>query len=72
MGMVGTVMAPEAASQIPKSIRDGRPEIPWVPIIGLRNRLVHVYAAVNLDVVWRIVQEDLPPLIVGLRKALEE
>jgi uncharacterized protein with HEPN domain len=42
------------------------PDIPWREIIGLRHRLIHGYAEVQLDRVWAIVQNDLAPLIAAL------
>jgi uncharacterized protein with HEPN domain len=38
----------------------------------MRNRLVHAYFDVNLDVVWEIIRKDLPPLVVALQSALNE
>ena len=46
------------------------PQIPWRGMVGMRNRLVHVYFGIDLDVVWRTVQEDLDPLLVALEIAL--
>ena len=40
-------------------------------IIGLRNRLIHGYDEVDLDIVWQIITADLPPLIKSLEKILE-
>ncbi len=56
----------EAASRISQETKARHPEIPWTEIIGLRNRLVHAYFAIQLDIVWQIVQDDLPPLIKQL------
>jgi uncharacterized protein with HEPN domain len=39
----------EAASKISLTTRDSHPEIPWVDIVGMRNRLIHVYFAVDFD-----------------------
>ena len=60
----------EAAAQITKSTRMQTPEIPWQEIIAMRNRLVHAYFNVNLDIVWQTVQKDLPMLIARLEHAL--
>jgi hypothetical protein len=53
-----------------KGVRDiqGRahPEIPWVVIVAMRNRLIHAYFDVDLDRVWDTVVDDLPPLIARL------
>jgi uncharacterized protein with HEPN domain len=60
----------EAASQISEELRDSIPEIPWSVIIGMRNRLVHAYFSINLDVVWLTSTEDIPSLITELKKLL--
>jgi uncharacterized protein with HEPN domain len=44
------------------------PELPWKRMIGMRDRLIHGYFSVNLDVVWETVSDDLPPLIEKLTK----
>ncbi len=43
------------------------PEIPWHELYGLRNRIVHDYEGVNLNLIWQIINEDLPPLITSLQ-----
>lgn len=53
----------EAANHVDQSIRESNPSVPWVQIISMRNRLVHAYFDINLDIVWNTVHEDLPPLI---------
>jgi uncharacterized protein with HEPN domain len=42
------------------------PHIPWLDIVGMRNRLTHGYFDVDLDLVWTTVQEDLPLLLEQL------
>jgi uncharacterized protein with HEPN domain len=41
-------------------------------ITGLRNRLIHGYDEVDFDILWTIVQDDLPPLVMQLRQALSD
>ena len=36
------------------------PQIPWCQMYGLRNRIVHDYEGVNLQLIWEIISEDLP------------
>lgn len=60
----------EAAKNVSDETRQHAPEIPWRQIAGARDRLTHGYFDVNLDVVWRIVTDDLPPLIELLRRLL--
>jgi len=53
----------EAAAGVSPAAQAGRPAIPWSEIIGLRNRLIHGYDSVDLDIVWNIVERDLPALV---------
>jgi uncharacterized protein with HEPN domain len=62
----------EAAARVSSAGRETHQQIPWPEIVGLRNRLVHGYDAVDLDILWDIIQIDLPPLIVALRQIIEE
>ena len=52
----------EASRNLSDDFRDQHSELPWLQIIGLRNRLIHAYFEVNLGIIWDIVQNDLPPL----------
>ena len=60
----------EAAHRVPVEVQDRYADIPWREIVGLRNRLIHGYGAIDLDIVWRIISADLPPLIEALEKAI--
>jgi len=62
----------EAANQVSEEARTQFPDIPWADITGMRHRLVHAYFDINLEILWRTVQQDLPPLLVALEKALDE
>ncbi len=53
----------EAAARISTETKAAIPALPWRDIVGMRNRLVHVYFDVNLDIVWSTVDEELPGLI---------
>ena len=48
------------------------PDIPWTEIRGIRNRVVHDYGMVNLDIIWNIVQYELTTLIDTCTKTLNE
>jgi len=61
----------EAAARISPEFRQRHAEIPWPDIIGLRNRLIHDYRDVDFDILWRIIDRDLPMLIAGLTIILE-
>jgi uncharacterized protein with HEPN domain len=60
----------EAAYQVSMSTRAEAPGIPWEDIVGMRHRLVHAYFDINLDILWRTVQDDLPPLCSALESIL--
>jgi uncharacterized protein with HEPN domain len=60
----------EAASQISKQLQNETPSILWPILIGMRNRLIHAYFSINLDVVWSTSTEDIPPLIEELNNIL--
>lgn len=60
----------EAASRITRQTCQHYPSIPWPQVVGMRNRLVHGYETVDLDVLWDTVTDDLPPLIGELEKVL--
>jgi uncharacterized protein with HEPN domain len=52
----------EAAKQLPAEFKARHPAIPWPQITGLRNRIVHDYAGVDLKLVWNILQTAIPKL----------
>ena len=62
----------EAASKLSPATRAKAPGLPWTKIVGMRNRLVHDYARVDLDVVWTAVQNDLAPLRAEVERMLRE
>jgi uncharacterized protein with HEPN domain len=62
----------EAVRHVPDDVQARYPEIPWSLIQGMRHILVHDYYAVKLDVVWRTIQQSLPPLLESLRNILKD
>jgi len=62
----------EAAKNIPKSIRGRYTEIPWEDIVGMRNKVIHDYFGVDLEVIWKTLHEDLPPLQAAVAKILKD
>ena len=58
----------EAARSLSQEFRQEHPDLPWKSMVGIRDRLIHGYFDINLDVVWETVTEDLPPLIAQLKK----
>jgi len=61
----------EAAAHVTKEGQEQTPQIPWPSIISVRNRLIHAYFDINLDIVWQTINEDLPPLVIELEKILQ-
>jgi len=60
----------EAASKISQETRETLPQIPWAQVIGMRNRLIHAYFEIDLDVLWKTVLEDIHPLLFELKKLI--
>ena len=66
----------EATKHVPQRVRKEHPNVPWRDMAGMRDRLIHAYFGVNLDVIWKTVKERLPivkPLVEdALAKIREE
>ena len=62
----------EAAKSVSDQCRQQYLEIPWRQIAGTRDRLIHGYFDVDLDIVWKIISSDLPSLVQQLQNALSE
>ncbi len=52
----------EVSRRMPEDFRELHPAVPWAQMAGLRNRIVHDYAGVDLAIVWEIVTRSLPEL----------
>ena len=53
----------EAATRVTDATKTHYPAIPWAQMIGMRNRLIHGYDVIDLDILWQTVTEDVPVLI---------
>jgi uncharacterized protein with HEPN domain len=60
----------EAANRVPKDDQVRYPDIAWSEIVSMRNRLIHGYDNVDLDVVWQVVTEDVPALVAELERIM--
>ncbi|MFZ4439827.1 MAG: DUF86 domain-containing protein [Syntrophales bacterium] len=58
----------EAATHIPNSIREKYSNISWRQVVATRNRLIHGYLGIDNDILWSIIREDIPVLLIELEK----
>ncbi len=61
----------EAAANVSPETRQRYAAIPWKDIVGMRHHLVHGYDLIDLDILWQVVHDDLPDLIVELKKIFD-
>ncbi|WP_242492510.1 HepT-like ribonuclease domain-containing protein [Methanolobus psychrotolerans] len=50
----------EAAKNVPEDIRLKYPAVPWKDLAGIRDKLIHAYFGVDIEVVWLSVKEGIP------------
>ncbi len=65
----------EASKKIPPEIRDKNTSVPWKRMTGMRDKLIHEYFGVDMEIVWMVIKEELPPLksmIMNILKDLEK
>ncbi len=62
----------EATKNIPSSFREKYPNIEWQKIAGLRDKLIHHYFGVDLELVWKVIKDDLPILKQNIKEILEQ
>ena len=62
----------EAATHIPDEVREENPQVKWRQIVATRNQLAHGYTGIDDDVIWDIIQTDLPELLSALRELMAE
>jgi uncharacterized protein with HEPN domain len=64
------VLVGEGAARTPEGLRSNHPDVPWRAAMATRDRLVDHYDEANSDVMWRMIHDDLPPLIDALQRML--
>lgn len=52
----------EASQKIPKSVKGRHQGIPWTQISGMRNKMIHEYFGVDINILWQTIREDIPRL----------
>lgn len=60
----------EATRHIPNSFRNKHSNIPWKRITGMRDKLIHDYTGVDLEIVWKTASKDIPKLLEEINKIL--
>jgi uncharacterized protein with HEPN domain len=58
----------EASKKIPRSLRDSQPEIPWKKMAGMRDKLTHAYFGIDLEIIWKVVSEEIIQIKPGILK----
>ncbi len=62
----------EAASRLSPGLQAAHPEVPWTDVIGMRHVLAHGYFDIDVDIVWEVVDRDVPALVTELSRLLGE
>ncbi len=62
----------EAAKRLPEQVRQKYPDIPWKGMAGMRDRIIHGYDNVDLQLVWDVVKRDIPQIKPKIELMLKE
>jgi uncharacterized protein with HEPN domain len=62
----GLEIISEASHHLPAELKSEQPQIRWASIAGIGNVLRHRYHEVSNDIIWKVVQDDLPPLRIAV------
>jgi uncharacterized protein with HEPN domain len=66
------IVTGEIVKRLSQEFRQAHPEIPWKQIAGMRDRLVHDYNKVDLDLTWEVTQSSIPELLEFVRPLLPQ
>lgn len=61
----------EAANRISPDFKTLQPQIEWLRIAGFRNRIIHEYFGIDYEIMWSIVEDNIPDLIYELKLLLD-
>ena len=62
----------EASNNIPDKVKNQYQYVDWRGMVGLRNRIAHVYFGISIAIVWRIIEQELPELKEQMKEILEK
>jgi uncharacterized protein with HEPN domain len=62
----------EATKRLPMTLRDQYPNIPWKQMAGMRDRIIHGYDTVDLEIVWDVVKQDIPQIKPQIQQILKD
>ncbi len=62
----------EATKCLPMTLRDQYPNIPWKQMAGMRDRIIHGYDTVDLEIVWDVVKQDIPKIKPQIQQVLRD
>ena len=62
----------EAAKNVPPTLRDQYPAIPWKEMAGMRDKVTHFYFGVDREAIWLAVKERIPPLMPTIERILKD
>ena len=62
----------EAVKNLPKELIEKYKDIPWKDIIGMRDKIIHQYFDIDINIVWDVLQQDLPELKKKIKEILKK
>ncbi|WP_414625153.1 DUF86 domain-containing protein [Calothrix sp. CCY 0018] len=62
----------EAGNRVSEPCQAKYLRIPWRQIVGMRNRIIHAYFDVDLDIIWQVVTQDLGSLLIEVEEAIKD